>query len=500
MLARRYDKSGRLRRSVKFVVAESKLEAEYIRRFLGQLSPLEESRLCELKYSLQSHHKGKLPNDAHLLRFLRARDFDVAKAKEMVHNSIIWRKQHSVDKLLQEWTANSVVAQFFPGCWHQSDKTGRPVFLLRLGALDIKGLIRSCGVEDVVKLTLSICEEGLNRTASATAAIGTPISSWTLLIDLEGLSMRHLWRPGIQALLKIIEIVEANYPETMGQVLVVRAPRVFPVLWTLISPLIHENTRNKIMINCGESCNDEIRKFIAEQYIPDFLGGTCITNCNNGGHIPKALYRDTEEISEDSDILASNYSKAAISRSAPFEIVIPISTTGCVLTWDFDVLKNDCSFAVYHTDKMLEKTKSASSSPPHSPTSPTAGMMDGFLSNHTKFEVACDPTLQKDVNLTIEEESVTFQEGDSMQGSHYCSKLGTYILQWKLNDQGRDTHHHNHSTSIDFGLGNHKCRIMYYYEILDSQDFRGSVASLESSRSSFSSIAPPSAPPTPKAK
>lgn len=41
-----------------------------------------------------------------------------------------------------------------------------------------------------------------------------------------------------QALLRIIEIVEANYPETMGRVLVIRAPRVFPILWTLVSTFI----------------------------------------------------------------------------------------------------------------------------------------------------------------------------------------------------------------------------------------------------------------------
>lgn len=57
MLARRYDKNGRRRRSVRFLVAEAKLEAEYIRRFLGQLSALEESRLCELKYGLRNTHK-----------------------------------------------------------------------------------------------------------------------------------------------------------------------------------------------------------------------------------------------------------------------------------------------------------------------------------------------------------------------------------------------------------------------------------------------------------
>ena len=59
-------------------------------------------------------------------------------------------------------------------------------------------------------------------------------SSWTCLVDLEGLSLRHLWRPGIKALLRMIEVVEDNYPETLGRLLIVRAPRVFPVLWTLV--------------------------------------------------------------------------------------------------------------------------------------------------------------------------------------------------------------------------------------------------------------------------
>lgn len=64
-------------------------------------------------------------------------------------------------------------------------------------------------------------------------------SCWTCLVDLEGLNMRHLWRPGIKALLRIIEVVEANYPETLGRLLILRAPRVFPVLWTLVKAHMH---------------------------------------------------------------------------------------------------------------------------------------------------------------------------------------------------------------------------------------------------------------------
>lgn len=32
----------------------------------------------------------------------------------------------------------------------------------------------------------------------ATTVLGHPVSQWCLLIDLEGLNMRHLWRPGIK--------------------------------------------------------------------------------------------------------------------------------------------------------------------------------------------------------------------------------------------------------------------------------------------------------------
>lgn len=48
----------------------------------------------------------------------------------------------------------------------------------------------------LLRLTLHICEEGLRLTEEATVQSGYPITTWTLLLDLEGLNMRHLWTPG----------------------------------------------------------------------------------------------------------------------------------------------------------------------------------------------------------------------------------------------------------------------------------------------------------------
>ena len=62
-----------------------------------------------------------------------------------------------------------------------------------------------------------------------------------------------------QALLHIIEICEANYPETLGRVLIVRAPRVFPIMWTLVSPLIDETSRGKFLFYGGNDYQVLIR-------------------------------------------------------------------------------------------------------------------------------------------------------------------------------------------------------------------------------------------------
>lgn len=65
--------------------------------------------------------------------------------------------------------------------------------------------------------------------------------------------MRHLWRPGVKALLRIIEVVEANYPETLGRLLILRAPRVFPVLWTLVrdTTSLHLNCSSLLKSRAG---------------------------------------------------------------------------------------------------------------------------------------------------------------------------------------------------------------------------------------------------------
>lgn len=78
------------------------------------------------------------------------------------------------------------------------------------------------------------------------------------------------------------------------------------------------------MINSGEPVLVEIGKYIDEQYIPDFLGGTCLSNAGEGGHVPKNLYLPVEQIDpgKEDDILSSTYTTASLWRGAPVEVCL----------------------------------------------------------------------------------------------------------------------------------------------------------------------------------
>ncbi|CAL8389104.1 unnamed protein product [Arctogadus glacialis] len=462
---------------------DDKLDADYIKRYLGDLTPLQESCLIRLRKWLQETHKGKIPKDQHILRFLRARDFNMEKARELLCQSLTWRKQHQVDYLLETWTSPQVLHDYYTGDWHHHDRDGRPLYVLRLGQMDTKGLVRALGEESLLRHVLSINEEGLRRCEENTKVFGRPISCWTCLVDLEGLNMRHLWRPGVKALLRIIEVVEANYPETLGRLLILRAPRVFPVLWTLVSPFIDENTRKKFLIYAGNDYQGPggLLDYIDKDIIPDFLGGECMCEVPEGGLVPKSMYRTTEDMENEGVRLWTEtiYQSASIFKGAPHELLIQIIDASSVITWDFDVCKGDVVFNIYHSKRAPQPARKEPPGPHGVPPPP---------GNNVQL-IDKSWTLGQDYSRV--ESALTCKEGESVQGSHVTRWPGFYILQWRFHSMPACA-----ATSLprvddvlaSLQVSSHKCKVMYYTEVLGSEDFRGSMTSLESSHSGFSQL------------
>ncbi|XP_051877171.1 SEC14-like protein 5 [Pristis pectinata] len=459
-----------------------KLDADYIERYLGRLSPMQESCLIQLRQWLQETHKGKIPKDQHILRFLRARDFNLERAREILCQSLTWRKQYQVDHILEMWRPPPVLLEYYTGGWHYHDRDGRPLYILRLGQMDTKGLLKALGEEAILRHVLSINEDGQRRCEVNTRVFGRPITSWTCLVDLEGLNMRHLWRPGVKALLRIIEVVEANYPETLGRLLILRAPRVFPVLWTLVSPFINENTRQKFLIYSGSNYQGAggLLDYIEKEFLPDFLGGDCLCDIPEGGTVPKSLYQ-AEETLENADHIRlwteTIYQSANIFKGAPHEKAIEILEPSSVITWDFDILKGDVVFNIFHSKR---------ASPAHCKDS--AGSIGAFAVGNNVQLIDRSWVLGKDYSSV--ESPLVCREGESIQGSHVTRWPGSYILQWKMLSPSSCPSNIPRVDDVlaSLQVSSHKCKIMFYTEVLASEDFRGSMSSLESCHSGFSQL------------
>uniref|UniRef100_A0A8B9R422 GOLD domain-containing protein n=2 Tax=Anatinae TaxID=2068716 RepID=A0A8B9R422_ANAPL len=199
-----------------------------------------------------------------------------------------------------------------------------------------------------------------------------------------------------------------------------------------------------------------------------------------GGLVPKSLYQ-TDEETENADHIRlwteTIYHSASVLRGAPHEIVVEILEGESVITWDFDILKGDVVFSLFHSKRAPETSHKEATLPSTS----TAGDNVQLI----------DKTWVLGVDYSRMESPLVCREGESIQGSHVTRWPGFYILQWKMHGPLPCS-----GTSLprvddvlaSLQVSSHKCKLIYYYEVLASKDFRGSMSSLESCNSGFSQL------------
>jgi hypothetical protein len=351
----------------------------------------------------------------------------------------------------------------------------------------------------------------------ATKLFGKPITSWTLLLDLDGLNTRHFWRPGLRTCFHIIEMVEANYPETLGRVIITRAPRVFPIMWTILSTFINENTHRKFVFLADQQDLKLLEQFIDVKNIPKLLGGQTVTSpaLLNSGLIPKSHYVIDDTTTDSSHLLDNTmYTSVSLIRGQSHELLIDAKESQTVICWDFDIIKQDVQFSVLRLNTSLPKAsleensiREGNSTSSVTFKSQVKGEKDANVNElepvkldeegdsvnlqaRLSGDASCGLIIPKNWQLNKDfvpvEPIINCHDGDSIQvhflfnhsiyfftnfrvvsvvvqGSHITSGSGKYVLQWK-HVESTGTHHHSFSS--------HKAKIMYYCEVLKSKDFR----------------------------
>ncbi|KAG8455619.1 hypothetical protein GDO86_001718 [Hymenochirus boettgeri] len=328
---------------------------------VGDLSQKQEETLAKFRENVKDL-MPKLPancqNDYFLLRWLRARTFNLQKSENMLRKHVDFRKQMDADNVLETWQPPEVAQKYLSGGLCGYDREGSPIWYDVIGPLDPKGLLLSASKQDLMKTKMRDCEI-LNRECQRQSVkLGKKIEEVIMIYDVEGLGLKHLWKPAVDLYGEVLQMFEDNYPEALKRLFVIKAPKLFPVAYNLIKHFLSEDTRRKIMV-LGDNWQEVLQKYISPEELPKCYGGTltdpdgdpkCKLKINYGGDIPKKYYvRDQVQQNYENNVTINRGS----SQQMDYEILFP----GCVLRWQFHCEGADIGFGVYRKTKAGERQK-----------------------------------------------------------------------------------------------------------------------------------------------
>lgn len=294
-------------------------------------------------------------DDVYLLRWLVARDFDLAKSEKMLRNSMNWRRKYKIDSLRECYQSPEVLTKYFAAGHIGVDKFHSYLMVMRYGLTDVKGILLSAKKKDCVMHVLTLVENYFSVVKNDPVKFkrsADAISQTTVILDLEGFSMNHItYKPVIDTAIQFIQLYEANYPELLRRVFIINAPKIFSILFSMLVPFMHEQTRNKILIFNQDSTQWKAALLadIDPQELPVCYGGTmtdpngnpyCTTKVNMGGVIPKSYYFSCKPDTR-------NKQPLSISRGAKELLEFQVNQADTVLRWDFHSEDSDIAFAVY---------------------------------------------------------------------------------------------------------------------------------------------------------
>ncbi|PNS21356.1 CRAL-TRIO domain-containing protein [Sphaceloma murrayae] len=215
--------------------------------------------------------------DAMMLRFLRARKWDVHDALVMMIATLHWRMvEMRVDEEVMSLgetgfaersksgtaetkkDAEDFLAQVKMGksLIHGCDREGRPVCTVR-----VRKHIPGQQTERALEMyTVYVIE-------TTRLLLKAPVDTATVIFDMTSFSMSNMDYTPVKFMIKCFE---ANYPESLGSVLVYKSPWIFQGIWKIIRGWLDPVVAAKVHF-----CDDEaqLSAYVDRKRIPKEMGG-----------------------------------------------------------------------------------------------------------------------------------------------------------------------------------------------------------------------------------
>ena len=229
-------------------------------------------------------------DDYYLLKFCRARDFNLEKVLKTFRKFIAWRKENEVDYICENFYFKEFdeVLKLYPHGFHKVDRTGHPIYYQLLSKLNAKKLFEITTSERLIKYFTQIYENMMKfKFKACSKARGEVIEQLCIILDIEGIGISDLFGKTRSFLTLSAKIGQDYYPCNMIKMFLINTSRFFGIVYNIVKGLIDIGSRRKIEL-LGSDYKEKVFEYIDPDNLPTFLGGNC--TCS---HIPGGcLYAD----------------------------------------------------------------------------------------------------------------------------------------------------------------------------------------------------------------
>ncbi|XP_003978513.1 alpha-tocopherol transfer protein isoform X1 [Takifugu rubripes] len=197
-----------------------------------------------------------------LLKFLRARDFDVELALKLLLNYQTWRKESpEISKCLSPSSVLGLLNTSYHAVFQQRDHTGSRVLIYRIGQWSPK----DWSAFQVFQVSLMTSE--IISTETETQRHGLKV-----IFDLKGWSLSHALQFSPFLARKISSVLSDSFPLKVRGIHLLNEPMFFHPVFTMIRPFLSEKIRQRIHMH-GTDFQDSLGDFFSPPVLPPEYGG-----------------------------------------------------------------------------------------------------------------------------------------------------------------------------------------------------------------------------------